>query len=74
MCYGGVHHAREEYPGKSAAPGRVHTGLWNRRQPRAIPETAERYINTITRYLKAVPHYAEADCQSILSIIEELKH
>jgi hypothetical protein len=35
MC---VHHACEASPGKSAAPGRVHTTLWKRRQPRAIPE------------------------------------
>ena len=58
----------------SRCAGAGHTDLWNRRQPRAIPERLKDTLIPITRYLKAVPRYAEADWQSILSIIEELKH
>ena len=73
MC-SGVHHSCEVYPGKSAALGGPIQNSRNRRRRTACnPGGAERYINPITRYLKAVPCRAEADWQSILSIHRRVK-
>lgn len=61
MC-NGVHHAREYTLGtplRGAGPYR----LMESKATACNPGTAERYINPITRHLKAVPRYAEADWQ-----------